>query len=61
MSKKILVTGGCGFVGRHLISYLLSESSENEIWIVDNLSTGKNPKELMKEIGVMWKAKKAEN
>lgn len=24
-------------------------------------NTGKNPKELMKEIGVMWKAKKAEN
>ena len=37
--KKILITGGCGFVGRHLVKRL-SKNPENEITIVDNLSTG---------------------
>ncbi len=37
--KKILVTGGCGFVGRHLVKRL-SLDENNEITIVDDLSTG---------------------
>ena len=37
--KKILVTGGCGFVGRHLVKRL-SRDPKNEIIIVDDLSTG---------------------
>lgn len=40
--KKILVTGGCGFVGRHLVR-LLAGAGEGEVWIIDNLSTGKSP------------------
>lgn len=39
---RILITGGCGFVGRHLVQRLANES-DAEIWIVDNLSTGKSP------------------
>lgn len=39
--KKILITGGCGFVGRHLVKRL-SMDKNNEIIIVDNLSTGLN-------------------
>ncbi|KPJ56228.1 hypothetical protein AMJ49_05360 [Parcubacteria bacterium DG_74_2] len=39
MKKKILITGGCGFVGRHLTKRL-SVDPNNEITIVDNLSTG---------------------
>ncbi|MBI2612565.1 NAD-dependent epimerase/dehydratase family protein [Candidatus Kaiserbacteria bacterium] len=35
-SKPALVTGGCGFVGRHLTKKLLERGS-NEIWIIDNL------------------------
>lgn len=38
-NKKILVTGGCGFVGRHLVCRL-SQDPKNEITIVDDLSTG---------------------
>jgi len=37
--KKILITGGCGFVGRHFAKKL-SEDKNNKITIVDNLSTG---------------------
>ena len=36
---KILVTGGAGFIGSHLVEELLSE--ENEILIFDNFLTGK--------------------
>jgi len=36
---KILITGGCGFVGRHLAKRL-SQNSSSKITIVDNLSTG---------------------
>jgi UDP-glucuronate decarboxylase len=36
--KRILVTGGAGFVGSHLIDRLLSD--EHEVLWVDNLFTG---------------------
>ncbi|MDO8558592.1 MAG: NAD-dependent epimerase/dehydratase family protein [bacterium] len=36
-----LVTGGCGFVGRHLVKNLLAEGSD--VWALDNLLTGKHP------------------
>ncbi len=39
---KILVSGGCGFVGKHLIARLGQEPG-NEIWVVDDLSTGIHP------------------
>ena len=36
---KILITGGAGFIGSHLVEGLLS--NENEILIFDNFLTGK--------------------
>jgi nucleoside-diphosphate-sugar epimerase len=36
-----LVTGGCGFVGRHLMRRLFSQGAE--VWCIDNLSTGLHP------------------
>jgi UDP-glucose 4-epimerase len=39
--EHTLVTGGCGFVGRHLIGRLLRE--RRFIWVIDNLSTGRHP------------------
>lgn len=36
-----LITGGCGFVGRHLTARLLSNGYH--VWILDNLSTGVHP------------------
>ncbi len=38
-NKKILITGGCGFVGTNLTKYLLEKTSW-EIKILDNLSSG---------------------
>lgn len=35
---KVLVTGGAGFIGSHIVDALLEE--DNEVVIVDNLSTG---------------------
>lgn len=39
MSKKILVTGGAGFIGSHLVDRLIREGYE--VSVIDNLSTGK--------------------
>ena len=39
MNKIILITGGAGFLGRHLCKRLLSDSS-NQIICLDNLITG---------------------
>ena len=36
-NKKILITGGAGYIGQNLISYLLKEKYKIEV--IDNLST----------------------
>jgi len=47
MPKRILVTGGAGFIGSHLCERLLSE--DNEVLCLDNFYTGakRNIEELM--------------
>ena len=39
MKKRIIVTGGAGFIGSHLVNRLLS--TNNDVTVVDNLSSGK--------------------
>jgi len=39
-SKKILITGGCGFIGLNLVDYLISKT-DWDIFILDNLSVGR--------------------
>jgi len=36
--SRILVTGGAGFIGSHLVEYLLER--QHEVYIIDDLSTG---------------------
>ncbi len=48
---KILITGGAGFVGRHFC-YALAQNRNNDIWVVDNLSTGLKHDEWMPHLQV---------
>ena len=39
MKERALVTGGCGFIGSHVVELLLKNG--HEVTVVDNLSTGR--------------------
>jgi len=39
MSKNIVVTGGAGFIGSHLVDFLIKKNYK--VTVIDNLSTGK--------------------
>jgi UDP-glucose 4-epimerase len=59
MSKgnKILVTGGCGFIGSHLVDKLIEKG--HEVAVIDNLKTGK--KENLNETAEFYKLNLAED
>lgn len=39
--KKVLVTGGCGFIGSHLVDFLVSKG-DTFVYVIDNMDTGKS-------------------
>src|SRR3989304_9972643 len=38
MSRTILITGGCGFIGRNLVKYI-KQYTDDFVMVVDNLSS----------------------
>lgn len=52
---RVLVTGGCGFIGSHIVDALID--NKHEVAIADNLSTGSidnlNPKALFYETDIL--------
>ena len=43
--RKVIVTGGCGFIGSHLVDYLINK--EIEVHIIDKNPTNINPKAIL--------------
>jgi UDP-glucose 4-epimerase len=39
--KNFIVTGGCGFIGSHLVELLLSKEPDAKIFVIDNMDSGK--------------------
>jgi len=50
--KRILITGGCGFIGSHVVNYFL-KNSDNEIIVLDKLSYAASGFDRLKEIGAI--------
>ena len=48
--KHVLVTGGCGFVGHHVVQYLLKNTDWN-ITILDRLDFSGNQNRLYETLG----------
>lgn len=51
--KRVLVTGGLGFIGTHLVDFLLS-IGEYEIVVMDNLSSSSSLRENMRPVVTYW-------
>ncbi|HEX5368917.1 MAG TPA: dTDP-glucose 4,6-dehydratase [Dehalococcoidia bacterium] len=43
MANTILVTGGCGFIGSHLVRLIRRERPEDKVVVLDNLTYAGNP------------------
>ncbi len=44
--RRLLVTGGCGFIGSNFVRYMLREHRDVEIWNLDLLTYAGNPENL---------------
>ena len=41
IKRKILITGGTGFIGSHLVNYLIKKGYEKKLIVIDNLSNSR--------------------
>lgn len=51
MKKRVLVTGGCGFVGHHVVEHLL-KTTDWSVLVFDKLSYAANGLERLRDINV---------
>ena len=49
MSKKVLLTGGCGFVGHHVVDHII-RNTDWDIYILDKLSYSSSGLRRLREI-----------
>lgn len=42
MSRNILITGGCGFIGSHVVNYFVDKYPKDKIIIIDSLTYASN-------------------
>ena len=52
MSKKVLLTGGAGFIGHHFVQHVL-KNTDWEIVVIDKLTYASNGLEKLRDIGAM--------
>ena len=57
MNKNVLITGGAGFIGSHLVNYFCEKYPETRFIIVDSLTYASNLNNIMEvnDKGVTWK------
>ena len=42
MMKKIIITGGCGFIGSHIVEYFFHRYQESKIIVLDKITYAAN-------------------
>jgi dTDP-glucose 4,6-dehydratase len=52
INKKILITGGCGFIGHHFVEHIFRKTKW-AIFIIDKLSYASNGLERLRDIGIL--------
>lgn len=46
--KKIVITGGCGFIGSHIVEYFFEKYKKSQIYVLDKITYAANIKNLSK-------------
>jgi UDP-glucose 4-epimerase len=51
--KKILITGGLGFVGSHLVDHL-AQDKDNDLYVMDNLCSSSSSRDYIRDDVTYW-------